>query len=300
VAALPPWFLKATRYKYGLIPYKPRPKDFPAQITRAKWPQVYKEWDQFDLWNPWRVGHKALTRPKVWKTVPGWAWTIAGELDKQHAQPPPKPKPPPAPPLPKPSWSLPGPFVMESNPGSPGSANGKAGVGTIGRIIDQIEACPMWECRPVSGSGRGLCGQIEGEHQVDQAKELFKRHRQPGDHLAIVGTLNVKAKPLLDIGVNFCWAELNAQSGWEPYGNAARLLAQAFQDGWVYAEPSYGCYWSTGLDDYQRYVPMIWDYTKNDFVQGTKPQGLPGRNFAIFSAEGATDAGGTWEVVARL
>lgn len=298
MSALPPWFLKATRYKYGLIPYKPRPKDIPKRISVKQFPAVYHEWAQFDLWYPWVRGHRVGLRPPVWKRVPGWAWTIGGELDAKAFVPPAKPKPPPKPPLPKPSWSLPGPFVMTAS--NPDAANGKAGVGTIGRLIDQIEACPLWECKPVSGPGRGLVAQIEGEHQVEQCLELLRRHRKPGDHLAVVGTLNVKAKPLLDFDVNVCFAELNAQAGWEPYGNTARIMFQAHQDGWPHAVPSYGCYWDVGLDDYARYVPMVWDNARSEFVAGAEPQGVPGRDFAIFSAEGATDAGGTWEIVAKL
>jgi hypothetical protein len=296
VRTLPPWFLDGTRFKYGLV--KERPKNVPAHVAVREWPEVYAEWKQFDLWRGWVLGHKSTTRPHVWTSVPGWAWTIAGELDQRlrHTPPPKRKLQPPR--RPAPSWSLPGPLVMTAS--NPDAANDHAGVGTIGRIIDQTDACPLWECKPTSGTGRGLLGQIEGRVQVQQCLDLIKKHRQDGDHLAVVCTLNVDASPLVNVGVNVCFAEMNAQAGWEPYGNAVRMLAQAYADGWTYAEPSYGCYWQVGLADYEQYVPMVWSQSTNGFVAGRIKQGLPGKQFAVFSAEGATDAGRTWEVIAAL
>ena len=180
----------------------------------------------------------------------------------------------------------------------PDSANNHKGVGTIGKIIEP-GVCPLWECYPVGGGARGLCGQIEGWDQLQVAIDLIQKHRRPGDHLAIVSTLNVSAVRMLEIGVNVCFYEMNAQAGWEPYGNQARMEYTAHKDGWLYCYPSYGVYIPVSLVEYFEYIPMVWDYTINDFVRGTKPQGHPDKQFAIFSAEGTGDTS-SWPTLANI
>lgn len=198
-------------------------------------------------------------------------------------KPPPTP-PPPIPPKPKPSWTLPGPLIMTAS--DPGSANGYPGVGTIGRIVVS-GVCPLWRCDPVSGSGVGWLGQIEGQAQLDIALGMLNS-KPAGDSKAIVGTGGVNADRMIAAGINVAFAELNAQSGWEPYGNAARICFQLHQDGFPYVYPSYGCYDGIGLQDYAAYVPDVWSTDTNGMVPGTEPQGLADY-YACFSAEGMTD-----------
>lgn len=286
-----PWWLDACRLRVGLLK---RPQPQVPHMTRPKYVAELDELDRVAAWVLWK--HHGGPRPKVWRRVPAYAWAIWGEY--QVAHPKPKPKPPePKPPngtKPPPSWTLPSALIMTAS--DPSSANGHVGVGTIGRIIEP-GVCPLWECTPVSGGGRGLLGQVEGEDQLDVALALIAKHRQPGDHLAIVGTGNVRADRMVAAGVTVAFYELNAQAGWEPYGNTARLVFQGYQDGWPYVYPSYGCYDGVWLQDYRSYVPMVWSDAAKGFVPGTKPQGLA-PYFACFSAEGMGDTD-SWPTLAH-
>lgn len=209
-----------------------------------------------------------------------------------HSATSPPPKPPPAPAKPpKASWWLPSPLILTAS--DPGAADGKLQHGTIGRIIIP-GVCPLWRCDAIDGSGTGWLAQIEGYDQLETALG-YLRDKPPGDSRAIVGIGNVPANRMLDLGVNVAFYELNAQAGWEPYGNEERMVFQGHQDGWPFVYPSYGCYDGIGLQHYRDYVPLVWDNTINDFVRGTRPQGLA-PVFAVFSAEGMGDTD-SWPVL---
>jgi hypothetical protein len=292
---LPDWWLPACRKHYGLA--KTRPPEMPKPAPA--W--CITEWGTFDSWNAWRDKQPGYKRPAgLWLRVPDWAWVIRAELLRAHQTPP----PPPPPPVPAPSWTLPGPLVFTAS--DPNAANGHAGVGTIGKIINldpdgSTPVCPLWECFQAGGGGpRGLCGQVEGQGQLQVAFDLIQHHRQNGDHLAVVGTGGVPAARLVAIGVTSFFMEGNAQVGWEPYGNAAELLDQALRvDGWPHAKISYGVYDGVSLAAYAANVPMVWDYARNELVAGTQAQGLPGKDFAVYSAEGIGDCA-SWGTLAAL
>ncbi len=219
---------------------------------------------------------KAVHKPKGY---------VKGSGVPPAPHPPPTPPPPPPKPTPTPSWTLPGPLIMTAS--DPGSANDHPGVGTIGRIVVP-GVCPLWRCDTVTGPARvGWLGQIEGQDQLGVALELLA-DKPAGDSKAIVGTGGVNADRMVAAGVNVAFAELNAQAGWEPYGNAARICFQLQQDGFPHVYPSYGCYDGIGLQAYADYVPEMWDPVSGGFVPGTAPQGLADY-YACFSAEGMTD-----------
>lgn len=221
---------------------------------------------------------------------------------KTHPLPPKKHKPPPPPPPPKvapPSWTIPGPIVLTaSDPDSalnPETGKPRAGINAIGRIVVPGVA-PLW--RVDSAAGRtGWLAQIEGQEQVQTAIDLLK-DKPVSDSRAIVGTGNVPAAPLLALGVNFYFIELNAQADWEPYGNAGRMRWRAEQDGWTYVRISYGVYMPVSLGDYAKYVPLVWDNVTNGWKRADAPQGLE-KDCGIFSAEGMGDTN-SWPVLAVL
>ena len=276
------WWLDAARLRVGLLK---RPQPQVPHMTFPKWAPEINELNTFAAWLLWKSNPKRGPRPKVWKRVPAYAWKVWGEYQTAHPKPKP-PKPTPPPPGDPPTWTLPGPLV-ESGVYGDSDWHNLMTHGTIAEI-KVPGVCPLWECTAVNGSGHGWLGQIEGHDQKQQAVDLLEAHMKPGDHLAIVGTLNVPVHDILHL-VNVCYAELNAQAGWEPYGNAAKILFQAHQDGWTYAKPNYGVYVPVSLQDYFDYVPEVWDSATNRFVPGTEPQGHPGSDFGVFSAQGAGD-----------
>jgi hypothetical protein len=105
-----------------------------------------------------------------------------------------------------------------------------------------------------------------------------------------VSTLNTPAASLIAAGITVCFFELNAQAGWEPYGNVGKLDFQADQDGWSVGRrfASYGCYDGVGLQDYRDYVPLVTDDGGKTWHRASAPQGLE-PYFACFSAEGMGD-----------
>lgn len=212
-----------------------------------------------------------------------------------HDAPPPPPPPPPAPP--PSSWSLPGPLILTAS--DPSSADGHAGVGSIGRIV-QPGAAPVWECL---GNGRtGYLAQIEGDSQYEQARRFLLEECPAGVDRAVVTTGGVTLEHVAELvagGVTVAFMELNPQAGWEPYGNTARMLDQALRDGWPHQRPSYGCYDGIGLDSIENYVPLVWDDQRETWRRGDGPQGLvPAELGAVFSAEGAGDTN-SWPAIAN-
>lgn len=223
--------------------------------------------------------HKAVyVKGKGWKKGSG-------------VSPSPKPPPSPTPTPPAPSWQLPSPLLLSGVPGDDGGVRDHSGVGTVGLIMVP-GVCPLWECYPVNqtaGQHRGLIGQIEGFDQLQVAIDLINAHRRDGDHLAIVGTGNVPAKRMVDMGVNVYFAEMNAQAGWEPYGNWENALSyRANMDGWPHAHPSWGVYGSVGLQQYAEYHAGIYNAQGQVVGYENHPQGLTGY-YAIFSIQGMGD-----------
>jgi hypothetical protein len=265
-------------------------------MTRPKYAAELGELDRFAAWLVWYEAGRKGKRPKFDLPVPRWAWLIENEYRKAHPKPkPPHPPDPPKPPPAPPSWTMPGPLILTAS--DPGSANGHAGVGTIGRIVVS-GVCPLWRCDNVAGPPRvGWLGQIEGEAQLDVALGMLSS-KPAGDSKAIVGTGGVKADPMVAAGVNVCFIELNAQAGWEPYGNEARLEFQGYQDGWPHVYPSYGCYDEIGLQNYAEYVPDVWDPVSGTMIPGHEAQGIADE-FAVFSAEGMGDTN-SWPYLATL
>lgn len=215
-------------------------------------------------------------------------------------KPRPKPKPPSPPPAATASWSIPGPIILTaSDPDAaldPATGKPRAGVAAIGVIVVP-GVCPLWRVTTTSGTPRtGWVAQIEGADQIDIAYSLLK-DKPVSDSRAIIGTGNVPATRMAELGVNSAFYELNAQAGWEPYGNAARILFQGHQDGYEYVMPSYGVYDGVGLKDYADYVPMIWDSQTNGFIRGSEPQGLPTSALCIFLAEGMSNTN-SWPYLA--
>jgi hypothetical protein len=287
------WWLDGGRLYVKLITRSEATKRGVPGMKSPKYDAELAEYRRMSLWIHWVIGGRVGPRPDVWKRVPAYAWTIWGEYQVAHPKPKPKPPPPKPPPTTPPTWTLPGPLV-ESGVFGDSDWHNLMTHGTIAEIrVPGV--CPLWECFQVGGSGHGWLGQIEGHDQLQTAVDLLEAHRQPGDHLAIVGTLNVPVASILHL-VNVCFAELNAQASWEPYGNANRILFQAHQDGWPYAKPNYGVYMPVSLQDYFDYVPEVWDPATNSFVPGTEPQGHPGRDFGVFSAQGAGDTN-SWATI---
>ncbi len=292
------WWLDACRLRVGLLK-RPQPKV--PHMTFPKWAPEIAELNGFAEWLTWNAGGKKGPAP-VWRRrqrKPDWAWTIWGEY--QTAHPKPKPKPPPDPehqpgPKPAPSWTLPSPLVMSGVYGdNDWYGDHKSEIGTLAQILVP-GVCPLWECRPMNGAGRGLLGQIEGRDQLQAALDLLEEHKQPGDHLAIVGTGNVKADRMIEAGVTVAFYELNAQASWEPYGNTNKILFQGHQDGWPHVYPSYGVYVPVSLQEYAAYHPQVTDDGGKTWTTSPTPQGLA-PYYAVFSGQGMTDTN-SWPALA--
>jgi hypothetical protein len=180
----------------------------------------------------------------------------------------------------------------------PETGKPRKGVGTIGNILVP-GVCPLWECKPVNGVGRGLLGQIEGQEQLQIAIDLINEHKKPGDHLAIVGTGNVHAEKMVEIGVTVYFIELNAQAGWEPYGNYGKMHWTAeTKDGWPWVYPSYGVYVPVSLQQYAEYHPEITKDGGKTWQISPVPQGIE-PYFAIFSGQGMGNMN-SWPYLASL
>lgn len=73
-----------------------------ADLGALEFHRVTGWWAQFDAWMGWIDGKKKAPRPKVWRLVPRFAWTLRGEILKARKPVgvPAPPTPPPVPPLP--------------------------------------------------------------------------------------------------------------------------------------------------------------------------------------------------------
>ncbi len=290
------WWADAARLYLGLITRGEATKRGVPHMTVPPYAAELKTLEMFSLWVHWYNTGRHNGRPDFELPVPRWAWVVENEWHRVHRQPKPEPAPDPEhqpEPKPAPSWTLPSPLVMSGVVGDldfvtdPNTGKPRAGIGTVGRIAAS-SVCPLWECRPVNGQGRGWLGQIEGQDQLQAALDQITERRQPGDHLAIVGTGNVKADRMIEAGVNVAFYELNAQAGWEPYGNTDKILFQGHQDGWPYVYPSYGVYVPVSLQEYAAYHPQVTDDGGKTWTTSPTPQGLA-PYYAVFSGQGMSD-----------
>lgn len=296
------WWDDAARLYLKLITRAEATRRGVPPMRKPKFAAELDDLRQMSEWVHWNHSGRPKPRPKVWARVPPYAKRMLAEFKAAHPKPPPS-QPPPLPEKQPPasSWFLPGPIILNaSDPDgclNPATGKPRAGIGSIGTIVVPGVA-PVWRVIPVHGAGVGWVAQIEGPGQVAGAVD-YLRSVPSTDSRAVVSTLNTSAAPLLDLGVTACFYELNAQAGWEPYGNNARLAFQAGRDGWPHAHPSYGVYVPVSLAEYGAYVPMVWDAGSNQFVRGTRPQGFGPEPWMVFSSSGMGDTD-SWGTLAAL